>query len=137
MENENHSFRLPRPLYMLLQLTWGLPQNIIGLILYMKNSGALRFRYRNAAVSLWNSHGGSMACGMFIFLCPESAGSAYILRHEYGHTVQSLMLGPLWLFVIGLPSLIWNKKIYPRLPEEKRNYYRFYTERWANKISGL
>mgnify|MGYP007099320789 FL=1 len=30
-----------------------------------------------------------------------------LIQHEYGHTVQSLILEPIWLFVIGLPSLIW------------------------------
>lgn len=25
-----------------------------------------------------------------------------LLKHEYGHTIQSLILGPLWIFVIFL-----------------------------------
>lgn len=53
--------------------------------------------------------------------------------HEVGHSVQSLYLGPLYLLVIGLPSIIWAGIIYPRIGG---NYYSFYTESWANKISG-
>ena len=30
-----------------------------------------------------------------------------IAAHEYGHTFQSLLLGPLYLFLIGIPSSCW------------------------------
>ena len=57
-----------------------------------------------------------------------------LLVHEYGHTVQSLILGPLYLLVIGLPSLVWMKTA--RLGRWRRrsriSYYSLYTERWAN-----
>lgn len=54
--------------------------------------------------------------------------------HEYGHTIQSLLLGPLYLIVIGLPSLVWSRwKRFIRLRREKGiPYFWFYTERWAD-----
>ena len=59
-----------------------------------------------------------------------------LLVHEYGHTVQSLILGPLYLFVIGLPSVVWLK-LAPLSRWRRVNaisYYTFYTERWANSM---
>lgn len=44
--------------------------------------------------------------GLFIFI-NKNDHTEKLRKHEYGHTIQSLILGPLWIFVIGLPSLIW------------------------------
>ena len=30
--------------------------------------------------------------------------------HEYGHTVQSMILGPFYLLAVGLPSIIWARR---------------------------
>lgn len=57
------------------------------------------------------------------------------VRHEWGHTRQSLILGPLYLIVIGIPSIIWaatHRTIAPNKP-----YDWFYTESTANKLGGL
>lgn len=29
------------------------------------------------------------------------------IKHEYGHQLQSYILGPLYLLIIGLPSGLW------------------------------
>ncbi len=58
-------------------------------------------------------------------------------RHEYGHTVQSHILGWLYLLVIGLPSIVWNvlHRHIKRLSQI--SYYSFYTEAWANILGGV
>ena len=62
--------------------------------------------------------------------------SERLLVHEYGHTIQSLILGPLYLVIIGIPSTLWgflphfNKKRH----EEKISYFSFFTEKWANYL---
>ena len=59
-----------------------------------------------------------------------------LLVHEYGHTIQSLVLGPLYLVIIGLPSVVWMNV--PALSRWRArtgtSYYAFYTERWANTL---
>ena len=52
-------------------------------------------------------------------------------KHEYGHYLQSRYLGPLYLLVIGLPSLLWAAWW-----NERRgvSYYSFYTEKWADRL---
>ena len=61
-----------------------------------------------------------------------------ILRHEYGHSIQSLVLGPLYLFVVGLPSILWCRV--PALGKSwrsgRRSYYSFITERSADRLGG-
>lgn len=133
---------IKRVLYVLLQWTFGLPQNIAGAAVYLfltvfrKYSRENRFRYRNALGIRWKNYG-SMGLGMFIFLGRMPAhAEQYILTHEYGHTLQSLILGPLFLPVIGIPSLLWASL--PCFVNKRRrgeaDYYRFYPERWANSL---
>ena len=75
-----------------------------------------------------------MSLGMFIFV-PRDA-DAHMIVHEYAHTIQSLMLGPLYLPVVGLCSMIWNRN--PAAGRGwrsgKASYYDFFTERWAEII---
>lgn len=55
------------------------------------------------------------------------------VRHEaVGHVAQSRMLGWLYLVVIGLPSLIWAA-----VCQERKKYYNFYTEKWADRLAGI
>ena len=42
------------------------------------------------------------------------------MRHEYGHSIDSRRWGPLYLLVIGLPSLLGN--IYDRIFHKKWKY---------------
>lgn len=60
----------------------------------------------------------------------ENGYSQKLLAHEYGHTIQSLLLGPLYLLVIGIPSVIWFHIHTP----SKGSYYSFYPERMANAL---
>lgn len=120
-----------RALYVLGQCTWGGLQSIIGGFLFLLNITKPHFFYNGAVVTRWKMKG-SVSLGEFIFLSEKADDT--ILAHEYGHTVQSLMLGPFYLLVIGLPSIVWAG--FPPFVSfrKKKNYsyYRFYTERWAN-----
>jgi hypothetical protein len=50
--------------------------------------------------------------------------------------VQSLILGPLFLPVMGIPSFLWcNLPVCRRMRKEKGlSYYRFYPESTANRL---
>ena len=117
------------------QLLWGLPQNIVGATMYACLYPRRRhYVFRSAFVTEW-ALGSGLTLGMFIFVprnCPRS-----LLAHEYGHTMQSLILGPLYLLAIVVPSMIWAGT--PSLKRYRSShgysYYRFYCERWANLLS--
>lgn len=126
--------RLISPLVWLVQLTWGLPQTLAGAVLFLCLHGPRHHgRFRTAVVTQWRSDAG-LSLGPFLFVprnCPAS-----LLVHEYGHTIQSLMLGPLYLLVIGLPSLLWAELPACRRYRARKDfsYYRLFTERWANLL---
>ncbi len=147
---------LLRALAFLVQMTWGLPQNLLGALLWLRWARQPHFRWRGAFVTVWPG-ATSMSLGLFLFLAPTrtALGSAdgkghdgvgranhRVLVHEYGHTVQSLLLGPLYLPVIGLPSILWCRLPALRRYRQKKqlSYYRLYTEHWASvwgeKVTG-
>nr|BCX01108.1 MAG: hypothetical protein KatS3mg041_1154 [Bacteroidota bacterium] len=115
--------------------TWELPNTLCGLLGLLLvwicwGRRARMYPYRSAWVVEVPAGRGAwgLALGRFIFL---RAGCAdQMLAHEYGHVRQSRLLGPLYLPVIGLPSLLhafWHR-IRRGDPEQ---YLRFYTESWA------
>lgn len=130
-------------LYILWQIVWGGLQSLAGAVLFLGNIRGKHYLYHGAVVTEWN-YGGSVSLGMFIFLSsrPEEKSRRKVLTHEYGHTIQSLILGPFYLFVIGLPSVVWAGLPPLARLRARRNisYYRLYTERWANclgrKVTG-
>ena len=123
-------------LYILIQLTWGLPQNIIGAVIWLavnlKEPKRKRFVFHGSPVTVWKLHS-SLGIGLFIFVS-EYGMREEVLVHEYGHTVQSLILGPFFLPVIGLPSLLWaGMPVFARMRMKKGiKYCSFYPEKWAN-----
>ena len=121
-------------LYLFVQWTWGILQSLLGLLLYLKLHACHHFRYKGSYGTLWPYSGG-VSLGCFIFV---SRMDADILQHEYGHTIQSLVLGPLYLLIIGLPSFIWCKTPYfiRKRQNENISYYKLYTERWADRLGG-
>lgn len=116
-----------------LKFIWQLPQNVVALLYYLYlhfNNYLLDMYEYNGIVVMVKSTSGSVTLGENVFLSPKA--SEETKRHEYGHTKQSLMLGPLYLIVIGIPSILWaalHKTIAPSKP-----YGWFYTEAWADKL---
>ena len=135
-------------LYLLAQCTWGLLQTAAGAAVLLRYRRCPRFRCHGAVVTSW-PRSDSLSLGMFIFLTdkpprdrrglvPHGEISRRMLGHEYGHTVQSLILGPLYLPVVGLPSLLWAQ-LPPcrRIWREDVSYFSFFTEKTANSLGEL
>ena len=122
--------------YVLCQCTWGILQTLAGALVYLTCLGCPHSRHRGAVVTRWRGRKG-LSLGMFVFV-PEGAGDT-LLAHEYGHTRQSLLLGPLYLPAIGLPSVIWAglPALERRRTRRGISYYDFYTERWADRWGGV
>ena len=78
---------------------------------------------------------GSFSLGNYIFLNTTSKRIPTI-KHEYGHSLQSRKLGPLYLLLVGLPSILLN--IMGRLKIiNETTYYTLYPENWADKLGGV
>lgn len=120
-----------------LKFLWQLPQVVLALIyyIYLEQKGEVLRSYllQGAIVIVRESCYGSITLGNFMFLSPRVSDRT--IKHEWGHTRQSLILGPLYLIIIGIPSIVWaatHRSVAPEKP-----YDWFYTESWANKLGGL
>lgn len=118
----------------ILLYLWQLPQTLVGLVLLMFYKPYKASTYSSGA-TVYHSEKmrGGISLGEIIIVSKRS--SATTICHELGHSMQSRMLGPLYLIVIGLPSLLWAttyRRLFP-----KRDYYSFYTERWADRLMDI
>lgn len=122
----------------LILFIWQLPQHIVALIYFgylvmMCKDLGVDSRYKQAVVIPCVMRGAvTLGCYVFVGLNSEYRKT---VKHELGHTIQSKILGPLYLIVIGIPSITYCglRRIFPSL--RKKNYYNFYTEKWANNLS--
>lgn len=128
-----------KPIVRILLWLWQLPQNLVGLVIRLIYGGYPLYPlvYKHCVViQRPNFPGGiSLGCTIMVkrFNIDGYKDNPTLWDHEYGHCRQSLYLGPLYLLVIGLPSLIHAALYRP----EKGNYYDFYTERWADRLGGV
>lgn len=127
--------------YILLQCTWGLPQTLAGFLLFLIHHKAPHTFYKGAVCTHWKRRDG-ISLGFFIFVPEDYPGAestsscSRLTAHEYGHTIQSLLLGPFYLLFVGLPSFLWCNLPYF---QKKRNihhlsYYDFFPEKWADSL---
>ena len=121
-----------------LLFVWQLPQALIGLSIYLVTR-IEPIEYTNdhtGMTALWIpiDWGACWSLGPFVFAYPEATDDT--LKHETGHSVQSLILGPLYLFVVAIPSvfLFWWRRGFKKSEEW---YYDHYPENWANKLGGV
>ncbi|MBQ9074432.1 MAG: hypothetical protein IJY32_00545 [Mogibacterium sp.] len=139
--------KLKKSLYTAGQWTWGLPQTLAGAGLYLRHRKDPHFEYNGAKVTAWDRDSG-VSLGKFIFVPAEKrrqGGSgdrknvkvnSFLLDHEYGHTIQSLLFGPAYLFLVGIPSFAWNRLPYFDRKRKKtgKSYYSAVFERTASEF---
>ena len=112
---------------------WELPQNLVGLALRKALGPGKDEVYRDARILRTKKMRGGISLGRYIIVDGRLENPAIDL-HEWGHTRQSRLLGPFYLPVVGIPSLLWALWWTPR---KKRSYFSFYTERWADRMAGV
>ena len=121
-----------------LLFLWQLPQNILGIIVYLVNIKHVEKTY-NSSLNIWyytakHINDKCVSLGKFIFVDSDRFMiDLDTIRHERGHQKQSLYLGWLYLIFIGLPSLIGN--IIHEFVEF--DYYSQPWEKWADKLGNV
>lgn len=128
-----------------LLLIWELPQNIAGafyFIIHGVYAKTFIIDDEDSFEMYSDKQKGGVSLGVFrIYKAKYYKSSAYYVKlkrmHEKGHRQQSKWLGPFYLIVIGIPSIIWATLHSFCKPISKIDYYSFYTERWADKIGGV
>ena len=140
--------------YWIIQCTWGFIQTALGAVIFLLHICDKHYIYHGAVITEWEAKS-SVSLGMFVFITDEpyfydklkddytmDELAGRLLVHEYGHTIQSLMLGPLYLILMGIPSTLWGflPSLNARRKKEDISYFSFFTEKWANvlgeKITG-
>ena len=128
-----------------LLMLWELPQNIIGAFLFIffgVFSDSVIFDEDDSLEMYSPMMRGAISLGIFQIYADKYLGNRakyveLVRKHEDGHRRQSKKLGPLYLIVIGIPSIIWATLHSFCKPISKIDYYWFYTEKWADKIGGV
>ena len=122
----------------IVKYIWQLPQMMIACIWYFINRKRILYNSTGKFYTVYvgaNRRGMTLGDKIFISKYYHGEYLSLVIAHESGHVLQSKYLGPLYLFVIGIPSILWaatHKWIAP-----KKSYYDFYTEAWANKLGGV
>lgn len=114
-----------------LKYLWQLPQNMLGLCLegLLCNACTRGNKVEGNQVIWCDILPASLSLGDYLFLTSDSSKES--IEHECGHSRQSDKLGPLYLIVIGIPSLLHNIIHYLCYKLGiKWDYYKFYTEHW-------
>ena len=108
----------------IVKFFWELPSNVVGfLLMFFVGLEKMEFDKEKGILIATMDYTGGMTMGVFIFIGREDRN---LLPHEYGHIRQGWVCGPLYLLIIGLPSLIWCM-VYKKTGKP---YDWFYTERW-------
>lgn len=118
----------------ILLYLWQLPQNLLGLLLraiYKGNDS----HYEDAIVRRSTTMSGGISLGKYIIISQWSKQST--IMHEYGHCRQSKYLGWLYLLLIGLPSIVWAGMYGVIIKKSHNGYYKFFTEKWADRLGNV
>jgi hypothetical protein len=125
---------------------WELPQNLLGFLIFMimnSKQKVVNTERESHRIFLETKKTG-VSLGWFIFWTP--AGNRFknykndCRMHEFGHARQSVMLGPLYLIIVGIPSLL--RVLYGRWYQWKhgriwKNYFNAFPENWADRLGGV
>lgn len=115
---------------------WQLPQNLVALIMLLVLRGETKHRLGSIRFYFLRTFPGGITLGEYIIVGTKQN---LTVRHEFGHVLQSRYLGPLYLPVIGLPSLIhaWLNGVIGCCDRHSEGYYHFWTEKWADRLAAI
>lgn len=118
---------------------------LVSLVCRMIYGKPVKMQHRGVAYVFYPKWRCGVSLGCYVLLGDYSMDCIEIKDHEWGHTRQSLLLGPLYLLLIGIPSGLGN--LYDRwfhTPERgwshEESYLWYYSqpwEKWADKLGGV
>ena len=117
----------------MLRYIWELPQNLLGLLVILFSHAAYDHNYESSKVYHTSKMFG-VSLGKYIIV--YALVDKETIQHEYGHSKQSLYLGPLYLIIIGIPSFTMNLLTRMGVLSNER-YYKRWPENWADQLEGV
>lgn len=124
-------------LYYWIQFTWGLPLNLVGILVYyflVKILKCKTYKHRKMICIVVPINFGGLNLGAFAI---HGEKDYDVATHEYGHSIQNLMWGWLMPFVITIPSAAryWQREL-SKVPP-KTGYYDIWFEKQATDLGLL
>ena len=127
---------------------WQLPQHFLALIIWAILRIAVRTRrvenrscLNLSTILIWvNISSWGLSLGKYIFI--DNRFSETTVKHEMGHSIQSRRFGPLYLLIVGFPSItrnIWQRLFHKNWTRQDRVkwYYSSWPENHADKLGGV
>lgn len=98
--------KINKPLYYILNCTWGCIMTLIGAVVALALLCVGKKPLRHAGCTYFNvgKSWGGMELGCFFLT--DSHDSEHTKNHEFGHSLQNCLWGPLFPFVVCIPSAI-------------------------------
>jgi len=119
---------------------WQLPQHLLALALMALYKPKLTEEYKGCTVC-WVGAEWGVSLGRYILLSEDYRDDDNVIGHEHGHSLQSKILGWLYLPMVGLPSITMNLLSLFLLaigrPRFSENYYHRWPESWADRLGGV
>ena len=125
-------------------LVWELPQNVLGgalLALHGARRTVKSVRFERGRVMVELETIGAISLGLFVFYTQKDNKYVPVGRenedHEYGHSIQSRLLGPLYLPIVGITSemrvayALGHRHLRGR---RWAGYYDGFPEDWADRL---
>lgn len=100
----NFNLILKRVGFYVLSFTWGIITSFIGLvvILCLLPLKKVYIYHGRLFAVVGNPYWGGVSLGCFFLVC--TAEDAHMLAHESGHGIQNAIMGPLFIFLVAIPS---------------------------------
>lgn len=123
----------------ILLCIWQIIQIIVGLVMLAIFRNKTKYTNEYNGIVVWRiSHKGAFGTACFStgpFIITVEHPDERLLRHETGHSKQSLYLGPLFHIVVSIPSIcrFWVRRLGKKTQEW---YLSGYPENWAEKCGG-
>ena len=122
---------LAKFLYLILSFTWGLPMTLVGCVsaAILMSIGFEPKRFLHGwYFEATNNSGFSMGPIAIVSKNP----SQYLLKHEFGHSIQNCFFGPFMIFVVIIPSVVrfWYRKYLVNTKKISRNELPSYDSIW-------
>jgi hypothetical protein len=89
--------------------------------------------YKDSVIFFVKGFKGGISLSRYIYLNPRFENNSFILNHEYGHFIQSKLLGWFYLLLIGIPSMV-RSVIWNRFGLDPKRYHKGYPENWADRL---
>ena len=131
-------------LFYILSWTWGIIMSLVGAAgaFIMTILGYAPFKHGGSIVYRVGHNWGGVSLGMFSFVCEEA--QEHTLNHEFGHAIQNCLYGPLFPFIVAIPSFarywqftINNKKGIPNKENYDDAWFEGQATAWGTKMAPL